>query len=136
MIKDALVYISSLLSVQVILVTWPSATLDTMQTLYINSLPPILDLHLKQFLYDASDTTISSTSLGWYVQHTCFTHTLCPHVYRHVKTYRYHSQTTQKGRTTHHNVLCHHLFDVGITECQQQTFHPRGRPACHTNHSE
>ena len=97
MIKDALVYISSPQSVQVISVTWPSATLDATQTLHINSLPLILDLHLKWFLYDASDTTTSSTSLGWYVQHTCFTHALCPHVYRHVKTYHYHSQTTRKG---------------------------------------
>ena len=74
MIKDALVYISSPQSVQVISVTWPSATLDATQTLHINSLPPILNLHLKRFLYDASDTTTSSTSLEWYVQHTCFTH--------------------------------------------------------------
>ncbi|KAG9318931.1 cysteine proteinase [Chiua virens] len=53
-IKDALAYISSPQSVQVTSVTRPGATLDATQTVHIEALPPILILHLKRFLYDAS----------------------------------------------------------------------------------
>jgi ubiquitin carboxyl-terminal hydrolase 10 len=53
-IKDALAYISSPQSVQVTSVTRPGAILDATQTVQIDSLPPILILHLKRFLYDAS----------------------------------------------------------------------------------
>ncbi|KAG8217951.1 hypothetical protein J3R82DRAFT_6122 [Butyriboletus roseoflavus] len=53
-IKDALAYISSPQSVQVTSVTRPGATLDATQTVHIDALPPILILHLKRFLYDAS----------------------------------------------------------------------------------
>ncbi|KIJ59679.1 hypothetical protein HYDPIDRAFT_177724 [Hydnomerulius pinastri MD-312] len=53
-IKDALAYISSPQSVQVTSVTRPGATLDATQLVQIDSLPPILILHLKRFLYDAS----------------------------------------------------------------------------------
>ncbi|KAF9242005.1 hypothetical protein BU15DRAFT_44303 [Melanogaster broomeanus] len=52
-IKDALSYISSPQSVQVTSVTRPGAILDATQTVQIDSLPPILILHLKRFLYDA-----------------------------------------------------------------------------------
>ncbi|KIK81540.1 hypothetical protein PAXRUDRAFT_832778 [Paxillus rubicundulus Ve08.2h10] len=51
-IKDALAYISSPQSVQVTSVTRPGAILDATQTVHIDSLPPILILHLKRFLYD------------------------------------------------------------------------------------
>ncbi|KAL4068204.1 cysteine proteinase [Scleroderma citrinum] len=53
-IKDALSYISAPQSVQVTSVTRPGAILDATQTMHIDSLPPILVLHLKRFLYDAN----------------------------------------------------------------------------------
>ncbi|KAG2052780.1 cysteine proteinase [Suillus hirtellus] len=53
-IKDALTHISTPQSVQVTSVTRPGATLDAIQQVYIESLPPILILHLKRFLYDAN----------------------------------------------------------------------------------
>ncbi|KAG1756886.1 uncharacterized protein EDB91DRAFT_1094988 [Suillus paluster] len=53
-IKDALTHISSPQSVQVTSVTRPGATLDASQQVHIDSLPPILILHLKRFLYDAN----------------------------------------------------------------------------------
>lgn len=53
-IKDALSYISAPQSVQVTSVTRPGAILDATQTVHINSLPLILVLHLKRFLYDAN----------------------------------------------------------------------------------
>ncbi|KAN0076812.1 hypothetical protein V8E55_010667 [Tylopilus felleus] len=53
-IRDALAYISSPQSVQVTSVTKPGVTLDATQTVHIDALPPILILHLKRFLYDAS----------------------------------------------------------------------------------
>lgn len=52
-IKDALAHISSPQSVQVTSVTRPGAILDASQQVHIESLPPILILHLKRFLYDA-----------------------------------------------------------------------------------
>ncbi|KAF9220166.1 cysteine proteinase [Gyrodon lividus] len=52
-IKDALAYISSPQSVQVTSVTRPGVILDATQLVHIDSLPPILILHLKRFLYDA-----------------------------------------------------------------------------------
>lgn len=39
---------------QVTSVTKPGVTLDATQTVHIDALPPILILHLKRFLYDAS----------------------------------------------------------------------------------
>ncbi|KAG2150677.1 uncharacterized protein EDB93DRAFT_1103385 [Suillus bovinus] len=53
-IKDALTHISTPQSVQVTSVTRPGATLDATQQVHIESLPPILILHLKRFLYDAN----------------------------------------------------------------------------------
>ncbi|KAI5985420.1 hypothetical protein EDC04DRAFT_2590262 [Pisolithus marmoratus] len=53
-INDALSYISTPQSVQVTSVTKPGAVLDAKQTVQIETLPPILVLHLKRFLYDAS----------------------------------------------------------------------------------
>lgn len=53
-IKDALAHISSPNSVQVTSVTRPGATLDASQQVHIETLPPILILHLKRFLYDAN----------------------------------------------------------------------------------
>jgi ubiquitin carboxyl-terminal hydrolase 10 len=53
-IKDALAHISSPQSVQVTSVTRPGAILDASQQVHIESLPPILILHLKRFLYDAN----------------------------------------------------------------------------------
>ncbi|KAG2154115.1 hypothetical protein DEU56DRAFT_952327 [Suillus clintonianus] len=53
-IKDALTHISTPQSVQVTSVTRPGATLDATQQVHIDSLPPILILHLKRFLYDAN----------------------------------------------------------------------------------
>ncbi|KAG6332561.1 hypothetical protein ID866_6527 [Astraeus odoratus] len=53
-IKDALSYISAPQSVQVTSVTRPGAILDATQTVHIESLPPILILHLKRFLYDVT----------------------------------------------------------------------------------
>jgi len=53
-IKDALSYISAPQSVQVTSVTRPGAILDATQTVHIDSLPLILVLHLKRFLYDAN----------------------------------------------------------------------------------
>lgn len=53
-IKDALVHISSPESVQFTSVTRPGAILDASKQVHIESLPPILILHLKRFLYDAN----------------------------------------------------------------------------------
>ncbi|KAG2145065.1 hypothetical protein BD769DRAFT_1419666 [Suillus cothurnatus] len=53
-IKDALMHISTPQSVQVTSITRPGATLDATQQVHIDSLPPILILHLKRFLYDAN----------------------------------------------------------------------------------
>lgn len=53
-IKDALSYISAPQSVQVTSVTRPGAILEATQTVHIDSLPLILVLHLKRFLYDAN----------------------------------------------------------------------------------
>lgn len=38
-----------------ILVTHPSATLDATQQVHVESIPPILILQLKRFLYDANN---------------------------------------------------------------------------------
>ncbi|KAG2357020.1 hypothetical protein BDR07DRAFT_1421552 [Suillus spraguei] len=54
-IQDALMHISTPQSVQVTSVTRPGATLDATQQVHIESLPPILILHLKRFLYDANE---------------------------------------------------------------------------------
>jgi len=53
-IKDALVHISSPEPVQFTSVTRPGAILDASKQVHIESLPPILILHLKRFLYDAN----------------------------------------------------------------------------------
>ncbi|KAG2353423.1 hypothetical protein BDR07DRAFT_1433334 [Suillus spraguei] len=54
-IKDALTHIYTPQSVQVTSVTRPGATLDATQQVHIESLPPILILHLNRFLYDANE---------------------------------------------------------------------------------
>lgn len=53
-IKDALSYISTPQSVQVTSVTKPGVVLEAKQIVQIETLPPILVLHLKRFLYDTS----------------------------------------------------------------------------------
>lgn len=53
-LKDALSCISTPQSVQVTSVTKPGAVLDAKQIVQIETLPPILVLHLKRFLYDAN----------------------------------------------------------------------------------
>ena len=51
-IKDALQYISTPSSVQVTSPSRPGVTLDASQQVLIETLPPILVLHMKRFLYD------------------------------------------------------------------------------------
>ncbi|KAI6124702.1 hypothetical protein EDD16DRAFT_1560308 [Pisolithus croceorrhizus] len=53
-IEDALSYISTPQSVQVTSVTKPGVVLEAKQIVQIETLPPILVLHLKRFLYDTS----------------------------------------------------------------------------------
>ncbi|KAI0689424.1 hypothetical protein BC835DRAFT_1283037 [Cytidiella melzeri] len=53
-IKDALQYISHPHSVEISSATRPGVVLDATRTELIYSLPPILILHLKRFLYDTS----------------------------------------------------------------------------------
>ncbi|KAG2368583.1 hypothetical protein BDR07DRAFT_1391003 [Suillus spraguei] len=67
-IKDALSHISTPQSVQVTTVTRPGATLDATQQVHIESLPPILILHLKQFLYGANKGEagcVCARAVGW-----------------------------------------------------------------------
>jgi ubiquitin carboxyl-terminal hydrolase 10 len=51
-VKDALQYISTPSSVQVTSPSRPGITLDASQQVLIETLPPILVLHMKRFLYD------------------------------------------------------------------------------------
>lgn len=53
-IEDALSYISTPQSVQVTSVTKPGVVLEAKQIVQIETLPPVLVLHLKRFLYDTS----------------------------------------------------------------------------------
>jgi hypothetical protein len=51
-VKDALQYISTPSSVQVTSASRPGVTMDASQQVLIETLPPILVLHMKRFLYD------------------------------------------------------------------------------------
>jgi len=51
-VKDALQFISIPSSVQVTSPSRPGVTLDASQQVLIETLPPILILHMKRFLYD------------------------------------------------------------------------------------
>ncbi|KAA1469297.1 cysteine proteinase [Dentipellis sp. KUC8613] len=67
-IKDALSHISQPQSVQVTSPTRPGVTIEASQQILIESLPPILVLHLKRFLYDVNAKGV--VKIGKMVQFT------------------------------------------------------------------